>query len=353
MKIRMIGWNYFCSIFSLWLPFDFHVIFQIYIYILNFCFCDLQHQTETARSKFTNILAFLTHLVSPETLKVDSYTDSCSNTTLPTEFSELEIKKSTGKEKLESIYRIILENPTIKSWFLDGIKDSTGKQRNTALTADVTNFVKTLLIFINDLDLGKSLEEELGFFIDKILECVTHQEDVMAGSNSVSVSLLTHVLNFLDTTKSISVLNSVLENNRGSLNNDGSLTDISKHIINSLCNQTRLSVKLSDSSVNNVVKLTCSSEDTVLLESVVHLFEKFPNLSVCCTEENLIELLQKYKKTVLLEIIISNNIKLRRYVEAWFTRKSRWVKENRKMILPLVERLLCFHTEQSGKKLIF
>ena len=278
---------------------------------------------------------------------MDSLTDA-DITPLPTEFSQLEVKKSTGIQKSEANYRIILENPTIKSWFLASVKGSDGKQRKVALSAEVTNFIKNLLVFINDLDLGKSLAEELEFYVDKILKRVMGHEDSSSESDSDSVELLTHVLKFLDTTKSIKVLESVLEKSRESSGRDGSLILVTKHIIDSLSDQTRLSVKLSASCVNDLVKLTCSSNDTTLMQSVISLFKKFPNLSVLCTEENLTQLLQKHTETPLVEILMSNNIKLRTHIEARFMRKPKWVKENRRKILPLVKRLLCFHTTKSG-----
>ena len=293
-------------------------------------------------------MAFLTKRISPETVKADPHTDTDINTQ-PTEFSELEVKKSTGKQKLEAIYRIILENPTIKSWFLASFIDSAGKQRKVVLSADeVTNFVKNLLVFINDLDLGKCLEEELRFYVDKILKRVTGHEDISSESDGDSIELLTHVLKFLDTTTSISVLESVLEKPRESSGSDGSLILVTKHIVDSLCNKTRLSIYLTDNCVNDLVKLTCSSEDTSLMQSVICLFKKFPNLSVLCSGENLTQLLQKHTETPLVEILMSNNINLRTHIESWFMRKPKWMKENRKKILPLVKRLLRFHTMKSG-----
>ena len=312
----------------------------------------LQEPTETMTSKLTNILAFLTNVISPEIVR-DSRTDS-DITPLPTEFSELEVKKPTGKQKLKDIYRIILENPTIQSWFLAPAKGSAGKRRKSALSAEITNFVKKILLFINDLDLGICLEEDLRFYVDRILNCVTRHDDSLAENDDVPVELLSYVLKFLVTTKSINVLESILEKaplgkSRENSSQDGSLVLVTKHIVDSLFSQSVLSIRLTDHCVNNLLKLTFCSDDTDFLLSVIALFKKFPSLAVLCTEGTVIELLQNLTETLLVEILICNNFKLRTHIEAWLVKKTKWVKENKSIkLLSLVEKLLCFHSKKSG-----
>lgn len=308
----------------------------------------LQDNTEESRSKLVHILAFLKQILSPDANKIESEADEQDDTTLPAEFSELEIKKPTGTQKLVEIYRMILESPIVKAWFLSEVDDSSPKKGNCAtLSADVTEFVMSLFKFIKALEIGVNLKEELSFYVDIVLKHVTHQRKSFSASDTLAVELLHHMLEFLDTENSINVLGTLLDV-EGKSHVSDSIIDITCQILNSLCSQNVLMVRLSDNCVQRLVKLASSSAEPVLMDAVLNLLRKFPNLTVLCSEKNVTELVEKQMDTKLLEIIISNSVELRNHLETLFVKKPKLLTESGKQILPLVLTLLCYQIEPTG-----
>ena len=287
-------------------------------------------------------------LADIQTAAVDGKMDD--TTLLPVEFSELEIKKASQREELESLYRILFEHPAIKSWFLSDVDEKSTEMRNDtikAASAVISVFVERLLVYVKSVGIGGNLKEELNFYIDKVLKCINQEMTGSSKNTRLVMKLLLSLLNFLDFEKSHGVLNTILDIDKGSLQVDDSVIGIAKQLVLNLIAQDSLSLKLSENCVQNLVSLTSRIEDSELLDHVVCLLKKFSYLSILCSKQNVIELLENSVDTRLVEIMISNSVELWKCVEAWFI-DTETLNEHKKQLMPLVLTFLHFETDSAG-----
>ena len=301
--------------------------------------------------KLNYILEFLTRtLASKNTDVVSEHSHTEINTVLPSEFSELEIKKISRQEELESVYRVIFEHPSVKVWFLAGVDGPSSKPGSGSFTEAkslvISEFVKNCLIHVKSVGIGINLREELNYYVNKILKYISNETKHSSENTSLVMELLGYLLDFLDAEKSISTLNTVLDLDKENLQRNENVIGITKQIVQNLSSQGVIS--LGENCVQNLVSLTCKSEDTDLLDSIVDLLQKFPNLSVLCSEKNVAELLKTPSDTRLLEIMITNSVELRRCVETWFMKKTKFTKLNKKRIGRLIVTFLTLQSIASG-----
>ena len=301
--------------------------------------------------KLNYILEFLTRTLASKNT-VSEHSDTERNTVLPSEFSELEIKKISRQEELESVYRVIFEHPSVKTWFLAGVDGPSSKPGSSSFTEAkslvISEFVKNCLIHVKSVGIGINLREELNYYVNKILKYISNETKHSSENTSLVMELLDYLLDFLDAEKSISTLNTVLDLDKENLQRNENVIGITKQIVQNLSSQGVISLKLGENCVQNLVSLTCKSEDTDLLDSIVNLLQKFPNLSVLCSEKNVAELLKTPSDTRLLEIMITNSVELRRCVETWFMKKTKLTKLNKKRIGRLSVTFLNLQSIASG-----
>ena len=269
-------------------------------------------------------------------------------TQLPVEFVELEVKKPSRKEELESLYRILLQHPSIRFWFLSCVDDPTAGGKDRASSIVISEFMEALLGYIKSVGIGENLKEDLNFYVDRVLKFMNQGTDYTLNYTSLVMKLLLHLLDYLDIHKTHNVLSTVLDTDKENLTVNDSVVGIVMKLVANLTAQDRLTLRLNGKCIQNLVSLTSKTENSDLMEGVVGLLKKFPNLSVLCSEQNLIELLKNLADTRLAEILVSNSVDLRRCIGTWFKKCGKW-DEWRKQLMPLVLVFLHFQEDTTGE----